>query len=73
MSDFDENYLWHDFTYNGIKYDNFTCIKCGMIAFMDSDRIYYIANRWRGEAYYGLPNIELTLTCEEVIIKNIIE
>lgn len=74
MFDFDVSYLGHYFEYNGIKYDNFTCLKCGIISFRGiTDDIYYIANRWRGKEYYGVPNIPLELNCEEVIIKNIIE
>ena len=74
MFDFDINYLGHDFKYNGFHYDNFTCIKCGIISFRDLvEGIYYIANRWRGEKYYGKENLPLELNCEEIIIKSIIE
>lgn len=67
---FNKNYLGHNFDiYNiikvitSVKYFCHTCSKCDMVIYyQENDNIYYIH---RGP--------ELKMTCDEYIIKNIIE
>lgn len=69
---FDKNYLNHDLAgKNQFEKSYFYCIKCNSTIYYDS-----LLNANYLYKYYILINNnweELTLTCEEVIIKNIIE
>jgi hypothetical protein len=76
----DKNHMGHEFVHNsetgnvGSRCIYYTCSKCKIIIFNTEDkyeRKIFISNDWTGTPFE--PNDELNLTCDEVIIKNIIE
>lgn len=68
MNEFDINYKNHSFVFTPYYKNSrhFTCNKCNSIAILGSDNRYYM---WQFGEYIN----ENHLTCEEVIIKSIIE
>ena len=73
---FDKNYLDHSFDHmivlGKIQYDYFICNKCNVRIWF-YNRYFMASMKGRIRPHAVLPYTELTLTCEEVIIKNIIE
>ena len=67
-----KNILGHVWKYDR-SYENNICSRCEIIVFESNDGNIYIANSWRGEKYYGMNNILLEITCDEVMIKNLLE
>ena len=69
---FNSNYMGHEFTKDDLlpeslrRYNYFKCTKCNVIiAYDEGTKIYwiFISSRW----------VEFNLTCNEMIIKSIIE
>lgn len=76
MKYFDQHYLGHKFarkpSYNEYDY-TFICSKCKIKIWNGSINSNRVPNYWVLNEMYQIIALELKLSCEEIIIKNIIE